>query len=807
MRISLNWIKRLLGVPALPVPVAELQSLITLRSTEVENDIERTGPALDGVVVGRVLTCAPHPNADRLRLTTVDIGAAAAVPIVCGAANVAVGQLVAVATIGATLTMPGKDGQPVSVTIKAAKMRGEPSQGMICAEDELGLGPNHDGILVLSGDHRPGTPLSDALGLGDSVLVVDNHGISHRPDLWGHWGWAREIAAILALPAPAEPDTAWQALGSAWSADLRDDGCTAYAGAVIEGVSNTASPRWMQDLLTAAGVRPMGLIVDITNLVMLELGEPMHAFDLRQLSGTRISVRAATAGERFTTLDGRTHQLVAGDLLIADARRALALAGIMGGENSMVQTDTTAVLLEAAIFRPERIRRTRVRTGLATDSSARFEKGLYPELAPAALARACALFAELCPGCRVSARFASGALHQEPRVVPYAWTRVAELVGITVEPAAQREHLARLGIAIDGGRAVIPWWRRKDLHIAEDVVEEVARLHGLERIAAVVPRLPAGTPPANPLRNAEHRARTALSAQGWDEVATYCFTSEAWVARLAWPDTAVIRLANPLSADQSVLRLHLLPNLAEAVARNRKHLGEVALYEIGKRYGAGIGAGDCRDEELVVAGACARAGDETPFSTARDAALATLRGLGYAARAVPCVDVSNDHPHDLPNGLAISRTVHLWVDRTRVGWAGEITADIRAAAGCPERVGAFQLDLERLVSVLGTPKPVPFAEPSRYPVVDRQFSWVCPEALPYGDLAAAMRSAAGALCTGVDLDSIYRGDPIPAGAKSVSVKLWLQAADRTLDERELQKVSERIVTAVGRRYPGVTLRT
>ena len=800
MRISLAWITRLLGVADLGVTVEQLQELLTLRVAEIENDIERVGPDLTGVVVGRVLTCSQHPNADRLRCTTVDIGGASPVPIVCGAPNVAVGQLVAVATVGTTLTMPGPDGKPKSLTIKAAKLRGEPSEGMICAEDELGLGAGHDGILVLSGDHRPGTPLAGVLGVGDTVLVIDNHGISHRPDLWGHWGWAREIAAVLRLPPPADPDIAWRAVGEGWSATLDDAGCTTYLGAVVEGVANRESPEWMRRLLEAVGIRPLGLLIDVTNYVMLELGEPLHAFDRRQIGGTAIGVRAATAGESFTTLDGKQHALGAGDLLINDPARggaALALAGVMGGENSAVRDDTSTIVIEAAVFRPERIRRARVKLGAATDSSARFEKGLQPESAVAGLNRAIQLITELCPGARCTHRFAAGATAGEQRTVEYAAKDADRIAGLALAGDDQLALLSRLGFHAHGLRIAVPWWRRKDIHVTADLVEEVLRLHGFHHIKPEVPRLPAAAPAVNQLRAAEHRARAALSAQGWDEVVTYGFTSDAWATLLGWGDDRVIRVRNPLSADWTMLRPALAPNLAEAIARNRKHLDEVALYEVGKRYGAGMGRGDTPDEELVVVGAYAKAGDDAPFYAARDAGLSALRGLGYDPTFAPAKTV--------PPYLDASRTVDLHVDGKPFGVAGELTAAVRDAAGCPERVGLFGISLERLMDALGPAKPVRYAPPSRFQMVDRDFTFDAPEDLAYADLVAPLRQAAGALCARVDLVTIYRGDPLPAGRKAVSLRVHLIAGDRTLDEKELAKVSGAIQKRVESTTPA-TLR-
>jgi phenylalanyl-tRNA synthetase beta chain len=792
MRVSLNWIKRLLGTDDLGISPADLQQLLTLRVAEVEPELERIGPSLDGIVVGRVMTCVQHPNAERLRLTTVDVGAAEALPIVCGAPNVAVGQLVAVATVGATVSLAGPDGVRKAIVIKEAKLRGEVSRGMICAEDELGLGTSHDGIMVLSGSARAGTPLATVLGGGDTVLVIDNHGISHRPDLWGHWGWAREIAAILGRQPPADPNIAHDNSGSSWSATLEDPGCTTYAGAIVTGVANTASPAWMCALLNAVGVRPLGLLVDVTNFVMLELGEPMHAFDRREIAGTRIVVRNAAAGEPFQTLDGKVHKLLQSDLLIADDKRALALAGIMGGEASKVRDDTDTVLLEAAVFRAERIRRTRIRTGLTSDSSARFEKGLYPELAIAGLNRAIALLTELCPGARVSDRFIAGAAGGERRTVEFTPKQADQMIGMIIPGDIQLQLLHRLGFSAKDNKVTVPWWRAKDMHCSADVIEEVARLHGFHHITAEVPRLPAAAPALNPLRSAEHRARAVLSAQGWDEVATYSFTSDAWTKLLEWDEANLIRLANPLSMEQTVLRRSLIPTLAEAVGRNRKHANEVAIYEIGKRYGLGI-AGAGKDEELVISGACASASDKTPFFAARDGALALLRGLGYQPRFT--VSDAAD------NAAQPGRAVTLMIGELAVGTCHELSPNIRRQADCPERVGAFTIEIERIVSRLGTPKPIAFATPSRFPAVDRDFNWVCPDDLPYGRLAELSRKASGDLCAGVELVSIYRGDQLPPNQKAVTVRVLLQSHERTLDEGELQKRCDAIKNAIEKQTP------
>jgi phenylalanyl-tRNA synthetase beta chain len=800
MRVSLAWIKRLLAVQDLGMNEAELQAKIALSVCEIEG-AERTMSHLDGVVVGRVLTCGPHPNAERLRLTTVDVGAAQPLSIVCGAANVAAGLTVAVATIGTTLHTVDSGGQAKSFTIKAAKLRGEPSEGMICAEDELGLGTGHAGILELAADLVPGTPLARALGLGDTVWVIENHAITHRPDLWGHLGWAREVAAATGKATAPPPDIGWQARGSGWSVSVHDEGCTSYFGAVVENVRNGESPKWMADLLSAAGVRPLSLLVDITNFVMLELGEPMHAFDLRQLPGKQVTVRAARDQERFTTLDQVERSLSAGDLLICDGDTPLALGGIMGGVNSMIQNDTTSILLEAAIFRPDRIRRTRQRTGLASDASARFEKGLYAELAPAAINRALALLEEIIPSCRITNRFHHGPHAQPELSLRFDPGHVGRLTGLAVDPSTQRGILERLGFHPQGDVVQIPWWRRKDVRVPVDLVEEIARHHGYDRIEPAIPRLPAAAPPPNLLSRTSQRARRSLSAQGWDEVATYAFTSERWTSVLQDDPAVLIRLEHPLSSEQTVLRPTLVGGLVEAVVRNRRHLATVRIYEIGKRYARGIGltqcgeqvgAGGFSDEVLVCAGMYAEDGQETPFYGARDAAQTVLRELGYGE------ELTLAPPPMVPSWLTPARTLALFSrrERTPVGIIGELAQSVRSSADSQGPIAYFELALESLVRRHGLPKPVRFQPPSRFMRVEREFTWVSPEAVTFEQLASATERAAGELSCGVELVTIYRGDPIPAGQKALSLRLALQSSKRTLEEQELNQISQRVISGV-----------
>jgi phenylalanyl-tRNA synthetase beta chain len=787
MRLSLSWIARSLGMDRLPVDTTELKRRLTLRTAEV-GAVHATGPDLTGFVVGRVLTCAQHPNADRLRTTTVDVGGGKVIPVVCGAPNCAEGLTVAVALPGAKATVPGKDGQPTQITIKAGKLRGEPSEGMLCAADELGLPGGHDGLLVLDGGLVPGTPLAQVVGGGDTVVEIENIAVTHRPDLWGHRGWAREVAAAFALPAPAATAPAWSDLGAGLTAAITDPGCPTWLGAVVEGVSDGPSPEWMRTRLEAVGSRSLGRLVDITNWVMLELGHPMHAFDRDRLRGG-IEVRPGR-GEAFAGLDGRTHTLTDADVVIADQEGPAALGGVVGGTRTAVHAGTTAIVLEAAVFQPARIRRSRQRLAIATDAAARFEKGLTAAGAMAAMELAVQLYLELCPGARLVQRLHAGSLAVEDRRIPFDPAAPARLAGVDIPADQAVAHLAALGIVVEGGLARIPWWRVRDLNGAHDLAEEVIRSHGYDRIVGAAPRLPMVAPAVNPLRSAEHRVRDAASALGWDEVAGYAFTSDAWADALGWAEGTRLRLSHPLSSEQTVLRQSLLPGLAAAAALNRKHCSTVRIIEVGRRYAVGISQEPVRDERSTVAGIVVDG--ETPFYAARDAALALAAAIGLELAVQP----APAHP-----ALVAGRSAQLVLGKQPVGVVGELPGALRRLADLPERAAWFELDLETLAAK--AVKPVQHRPPSRFQRVEREFTFVAPEALPFAELAAGCRQGAGDLAAGVELVTIYRGDPIPAGSKAVSLRVGLQAADRTLDEKALNGASERIVTTVGKRTGAV----
>ncbi len=481
MKLSYRWLGELVDLSE--TPPAALKQRLTFHTAEVE-DTEVLGEGLEAVVTGRVTGVRPHPDADKLRLCTVEAGGDA-IEVVCGAPNVAEGQIIAYAPEGATL--PGGEGE-APITLEAREIRGVLSRGMICSERELGLGESHDGILVLAAETEVGVPITDVLPLTDTIYDIDNVCITHRPDLWGHIGWAREAAALVKQRASLPPVADLASLpqeGAPFPVAIDDpSGCRRYVGIVIENLTNGPSPLWLSRRLESLDVRSIDLLVDLTNLVLLEQGQPLHAFDLRDVRGGEIRVRTALPGESLTTLDGEKRTLAPDDLVIADAEGAVALAGVMGAENSEVRADTTAILLESATFDPVRIRRTATRLGIRTEASARFEKNLDPELALQAALRFTQLCLDHVPGARVSRPVAD--CHPRPVepieiLLPYSLVR--RRLGLRIADTRVRSILGSLGFgAVEEGskiRVRVPSWRAtKDIERAEDLVEEVGRIEG-----------------------------------------------------------------------------------------------------------------------------------------------------------------------------------------------------------------------------------------------------------------------------------------------------------------------------------------
>jgi len=788
MRISLAWLSAYVDLPA----PEELARRLTAVGLEVEA-VERLGRGLEGVVAARIVSSERHPNAEKLSVTTVDRGDGRPLQIVCGATNYAVGDVVPLAAVGATL--------PGGQRIERAKLRGVESSGMLCSAKELGIDADASGLLLLPRDVAPGTPIAQALGLDDTLLEVNV--TPNRPDALSHVGIAREVAALLGtavrLPAAELVEAGPPAADLVRVRVEAPDRCARYAARVIEGVKIGPSPAWLSRRLEACGVRSISNAVDATNYVLLELGHPLHAFDLDKVAGAEIVVRKARPGERMTTLDGKERALDPEDLLICDRDRASALAGVMGGGDSEISAGTTRVLLESAWFEPGGVRRTSRRHGLKSEASYRFERGADAGMVIPAVDRCAALIAKLSGG-----TVRPGVVDAHPRParpveVRLRWERPGRLLGVKLGAEETRRVLGALGFterAADAEGAVfaVPSWR-VDVSIEEDLVEELARSRGYDAIPETLPSIAVGTPCEPPEAQATARVRSALEAAGFSEAVNFSFVAEPDLAPLRYDVVGGppgIPLRNPISADLAVMRTSLVPSLLRNASRNlAQRVDDLRLYEIARVYHAvepGAAGDQPAAEPMRVAGVLvgrrsprgwAASGDAADFHDARAALEAVLEALGVGGVRWRAPGAPWHHPRF---------SASLEADEP-LGAVGEIHPRLAAAFELPRGLQAFEILLDpllRAARLVPAYRPIP-----RFPAVLRDLAVVVAEEVQAATVLAAVREEP--LVEEAILFDVYRGEPLPPGRKNLAMAIRYRAADRTLTDAEADGAHGRIV--------------
>ncbi len=803
MRVSLSWLKEFVEVP---VGVDELCDRLDMTGTKVEA-VHRVGAGLDGVVVGRVLTRERHPDAEKLSYCTVDVGAAEPVRIVCGATNFAPGDRVPVACVGATL--------PGGLTIKKAKLRGLVSEGMMCSAAELELGGDASGLLILPADAPVGVPFAEYRGMADTVLELEV--TPNRPDCLSVAGVAREVGAVLGTAVTVlEPvvSESGEPASDLVSVEIEDPAlCPRYTARVIRGVTVGPSPDWLVERLAAAGARPVNTIVDVTNYVMFELGQPLHAFDMGTL-GTRdgrtaIIVRTARSGETMRTLDGQDRVLAEDALLIADPDGPVGLAGVMGGEDTEVSEATVDVLLEAACFDTASISRTSRRLGLISEASLRFERGVDPDLAERASARAAALIAELAGGTVAPGVVDAYPGRREPRVLEVRTARVNAVLGTALSTAEIAAFLVPLGLGVRaGGEALtvtVPGYR-PDLEREIDVVEEVARLHGLESIASTMPGGRGRVGGRSEVQRTHARIGAAARAAGLDEHIGYSFGDPADAERLGWEfarDERPVALINPMSGEQSVMRWTLAPSLLRAVSHNqRRGVGDVHLYEMGGAFITADGRKQPK-ERLTLAGALAgswrRPGWNDPGVTLDFFdAKGVLESLMDALHVKRWTVRSSTRPW-----LQEGRSGDVVVEGDVVGWIGEVGPAALDAFEVTGPVALFEISVPALVKACSRESRA-YRDIPRHPAVSLDLALVVDEAVAADRVSAAILSAGGALLESARLFDVYR-DPadapdgsrrLPVGTKSLAFSLSYRAPDRTLADEDVRPLHEKVVRKV-----------
>jgi phenylalanyl-tRNA synthetase beta chain len=788
IKVPVEWLREYVDID---VPVSELARLLHMSGTEVDK-IERLGDSWEGVWVGRIAALERHPDADKLFLATVEYGAGRTKTVVTGATNLAVGAIVPYAETGATVRDGHGDGT-ATMTLEPRKMRGILSEGMVLSAKELGLGADHDGILLLDPALPVGAPLGDVLG--ESVLHLELQ--PNRPDCMGVLGIAREVAAVTGRPVrePAADPLTYGELGDALTVRIEDPAaCPRFAAALLTDVRSGPSPEWMQRRLHAAGMRPIDVIVDVTNYVMLELGQPLHGYDADRLAGRTLLARQANAGERLRTLDGVDRTLPAGTLVIADLRQALGIAGILGGESSEIRSDTTTVALECASFEGRGIGRTASDLGLSLQSAAsrRFVLTLSPELVPLALGRAVRLLREH------AGAMVTGAVDVYPAPRPTATVSlpvsdIERVLGVEIAAEQAEDALRRLGFAVTrSGQELVATAPpvRTDIAIPEDLIEEIARITGYDRIPTRIPDGPLPIHERHPLLELRERVRDLLVGFGLTETVSYSLIDPAWLAQLTADGRPIapapLCVQNPTSLAQSAPRPTLRASLLDTARHNLRHEPGIAIFEIAPAYLPRVA--DLPEERwtaaVLLAGKAESAswlGPERAYAVSDAAAI--LDGLDRALRLprpARTAGAPGLHPGRSETRQAGERTLAVW---------GQLDPRVARRWDLPEETFIIELDLATLLGQVGRRTA---SAPPRFPAAIRDLAVVVADARAYDEVHQAILDAAKGLVTSVTLLDRYRGPQVAPGHTSFAVRLVFRSPDATLTDAEVERSLKRI---------------
>jgi phenylalanyl-tRNA synthetase beta chain len=815
MRVPLDWLHEYVRPD---LDAAALAERLALTGTEVERVGHHGVPAVEGFVIGKVLTAERHPDADRLHVCTVDLGGEAPAQIVCGAPNVAAGQTVAVAQPGAVM--------PDGTRLRKAKLRGVESAGMILSEPELEIGVERAGIMVLADDAAgggaaasvapnglaPGTPLADVLPIATDVLELEI--TPNRPDCLGVYGVAREVHAATGAPLARAP----------WLEDLGTDGdvadaavtvetdrCKRFMARVFEDVTVGRSPAWLKARLMAAGQRPISNVVDITNYAMLLTGQPLHAFDLDRVAGGHLIVRDGRDGDELETLDGELRKLDPDMVVICDEDAPASLAGVMGGARSEVHDGTTRVLLESAVWDGPNIQRTSTRLSLRSEASARYEKGLAPEQAQDALALATRLLVELC-----GARVVPGTIDVDPpsgrdrsnAVIRLRDARVSGLLGAPIARERSAEILSALGFLVDqaddGLDVTVPAFRRNDVTREADLIEEVARIDGVDKLPATLPASGHAFGRLTPAQKLKRLAADTLAAAGLHEAVGWSWSAAELAGRLRLPADdprrAAVAVENPMSAEHAQMRTTLLGSLLDVARRNVTHgTPDVAIFEAGAVYRPVSGEplpAEPHTVGVLLTGAVRPASWREPAPPEGDFFAVT----GVLTRLLDAFRVSWGIEEGSEPFLHPGRAASVLVGGRVVGWLGELHPSIAAEWELTQAVAAFEIDLDAVIAAV--PGPVHYQDYTSFPEVRQDLAVVVPQAVAAAEVVAAVRAAGGPLLASVEVFDVYRGAQIGEDEVSLALRLAFRSPERTLTDEEVAGLRSAIESAVSERVGG-----
>ena len=796
MNLSMKWLS---DYVTLNTTVKDFCAAMTMSGSKVEVATEE-GSEIKNVVVGKLLSVVPHENSDHLVVCQVDVGQEQPIQIVTGAPNVKAGDIVPVALCGAEL--------PNGVKIKKGKLRGVESNGMLCSLGELGLTVHDfpyaiaDGIFLIQEDCQIGQDIHEAIGLNDTSVEFEI--TSNRPDCLSVTGLAREAAATYHVPLNLKKPT-FQGIDGNIQDELQveiqnKEKCPRYAAGIVKNVKIAPSPRWMRERLRASGVRPINNLVDITNYVMLEYGQPMHAFDLRYVKDGKIVVRNAAEGETITTLDGVTRTLSPEMLVIADTEKPIAVAGVMGGEYSGIMEDTNTVVFESAYFEPVQVRRTAKKLGMRTDASARYEKGLDPEGCLRTLERAFELVELLGAGEPVRTHIDLNYNEKQRNRIPFDPEWINKFLGTDISREEMCDTMKMLEIEVDGDTCISPSFRI-DLERPADLAEEVARIYGYNNIPSTVIKgvANASLTPKQKFRRTLENATVAVGCYG---ILTYSFISPKYFDKIALPADSSLRktvvISNPLGEDTSVMRTTTLPSMLETLSLNYKNRNAaVALYEIGKEYLPTAPDKLPEEPDRLTIGMY---GDDADFFTLKGMVETILETAGlHDCTYKAC---GTDAPFDEICALHPGRSAVIYTGETPIGYLGEVHPTVQKNYDIGTRTYVAKLlidEMQPLAQTEITYQPLP-----KFPAITRDLSLVCADKVPVGDLQAAMKNAVGNILEQITLFDVYKGEQIAAGMKSVSFSIRMRSHEGTLTDEQADAAMKRVLKAL--KEHGATLR-
>ena len=796
MNLSMKWLS---DYVTLDTTVKDFCAAMTMSGSKVEVATEE-GSEIKNVVVGKLLSVVPHENSDHLVVCQVDVGQEQPIQIVTGAPNVKAGDIVPVALCGAEL--------PNGVKIKKGKLRGVESNGMLCSLGELGLTVHDfpyaiaDGIFLIQEDCQIGQDIHEAIGLNDTSVEFEI--TSNRPDCLSVTGLAREAAATYHVPLNLKKPTFQGIDGNiqdALQVEIQNkEKCPRYAAGIVKNVKIAPSPRWMRERLRASGVRPINNLVDITNYVMLEYGQPMHAFDLRYVKDGKIVVRNAAEGETITTLDGVTRTLSPEMLVIADAEKPIAVAGVMGGEYSGIMEDTNTVVFESAYFEPVQVRRTAKKLGMRTDASARYEKGLDPEGCLRTLERAFELVELLGAGEPVRTHIDLNYNQKQRNRIPFDPDWINKFLGTDISREEMCDTMKMLEIEVDGDTCISPSFRI-DLERPADLAEEVARIYGYNNIPSTVIKgiANASLTPKQKFRRTLENATVAVGCYG---ILTYSFISPKYFDKIALPADSSLRktvvISNPLGEDTSVMRTTTLPSMLETLSLNYKNRNAaVALYEIGKEYLPTAPDKLPEEPDRLTIGMY---GDDADFFTLKGMVETILETAGlHDCTYKAC---GTDAPFDEICALHPGRSAVIYAGETPIGYLGEVHPTVQKNYDIGTRTYVAKLlidEMQPLAQTEITYQPLP-----KFPAITRDLSLVCADEVPVGDLQAAMKNAVGNILEQITLFDVYKGEQIASVMKRVSFSIRMRYHEGTLTDDQADAAMKRVLKAL--KEHGATLR-